>query len=236
MELTITTKRGQMAAYETLGIVGEAAELLDKFSGNPTRRHEWRVDQTRLAVEAWDTSVGVRCAGWVALIVDLVGVGGKLGLTGAGTDRHLAFSALGKGRKQASDGPAWLAAAEELLRNNASRFTFSAEDGMTTLKIEPEDTLEIETEGEVLNVIATPLTACVLGECLVPVLFHCLRASITPVAGWHPANSADHYLQVGGSAIAVTGTPAEWANALNTVLAACGEMSGGWGTGTHYQP
>jgi hypothetical protein len=44
------------------------------------------------------------------LIADCFGVGGRGGVSGAGTARHPAFSGLGRGRKHAADGPAWDAA------------------------------------------------------------------------------------------------------------------------------
>lgn len=52
-----------------------------------------------------------RLAGAVALcLLDACGIGGRMRVSGEGTQRVPAFSALGKGRKQASDGGAWSAA------------------------------------------------------------------------------------------------------------------------------
>jgi hypothetical protein len=48
----------------------------------------------------------------LALVVEILGVGGRLGLEGAATARTGAFSRLGKGRRQASDGAAWSSAIE----------------------------------------------------------------------------------------------------------------------------
>lgn len=46
-------------------------------------------------------------------LLDQFGLGGHMGLDGAGTTRIPQFEALGKGRKQAHDGPAWTAAIEQ---------------------------------------------------------------------------------------------------------------------------
>jgi hypothetical protein len=46
-------------------------------------------------------------------VFDMFGIGGGRGLTGEATDRIPQFRNLGKGRKQAYDGPAWSAAIKE---------------------------------------------------------------------------------------------------------------------------
>jgi hypothetical protein len=48
----------------------------------------------------------------LACVIEILGVGGRLGLEGAATARTGSFSLLGKGRRQASDGAAWSAAIE----------------------------------------------------------------------------------------------------------------------------
>lgn len=52
---------------------------------------------------------------WGVLAIDLAGVGGHGGYEGAGTSRHPVFRHLGAGRKHASDGGAWMAAAQVAL-------------------------------------------------------------------------------------------------------------------------
>ena len=44
------------------------------------------------------------------MALDIVGIGGPNGIGGDATDRVACFTSLGKGRKQATDGPAWNAA------------------------------------------------------------------------------------------------------------------------------
>jgi hypothetical protein len=56
------------------------------------------------------TDLSLLSAVW--LLIDLVGHGGSLGLGNGSSAREGAFSRLGKGRRQASDGACWFAAAE----------------------------------------------------------------------------------------------------------------------------
>lgn len=51
----------------------------------------------------------------MVIALDLIGVGGSGDAEGLGTDRLPCFSTLGKGRKQARDGAAWMAALEAAL-------------------------------------------------------------------------------------------------------------------------
>lgn len=60
-----------------------------------------------------DLTRGDWCEAWAVLSLDLAGVGGHGGYSGDGTVRHPCFRRLGSGRKHASDGGAWLAAAEQ---------------------------------------------------------------------------------------------------------------------------
>ena len=52
----------------------------------------------------------VKAQACAILLSDCFGIGGHLGVSGAGTRRHPALVNLGKGRKNAVDGPAWSAA------------------------------------------------------------------------------------------------------------------------------
>ena len=77
------------------------------------------------ALMAWATAGGLGpvpdhalsendlCEAWAMLSLDLGGVGGHGGYSGDGTARHPLFTRVGKGRKHASDGGAWLSAAKE---------------------------------------------------------------------------------------------------------------------------
>lgn len=72
-------------------------------------RHAWRVEETRKA------------GNLVEILLDLIGVGGTAGVEGLGTERYPSFQKLGSGRKQAGDGAAWMAAAEEIVLGWATR-------------------------------------------------------------------------------------------------------------------
>lgn len=56
-------------------------------------------------------------------ILELAGIGGGIYATGTSTERHPAFSILGKGRKKASDGPAWTAAIRDAMIHIARAIT-----------------------------------------------------------------------------------------------------------------
>jgi hypothetical protein len=84
-------------------------------------RHNLRTQQALEAAKNWVVScwgmeehkIGVhlvKAQASAILFADCFGVGGHLGVSGAGTRRHPALVGLGKGRKNASDGPAWSAA------------------------------------------------------------------------------------------------------------------------------
>jgi hypothetical protein len=50
------------------------------------------------------------------LLADIIGVGGRDDCEGLSSDRHPGLTGLGKGRKQATDGPAWSEAVREAVR------------------------------------------------------------------------------------------------------------------------
>lgn len=81
------------------------------FSDSPSLRDRVAVGEA-VVVEHVDRVVAA--IAWA----DAIGVGGTDGVTGDATERHAAFSACGKGRKHASDGPAWDAAIAELRRGH----------------------------------------------------------------------------------------------------------------------
>ena len=113
------------------GVTGPAADVLVRLGAHA--RHAARVEFVRTLSDDCDV------VAWALL--DAVGVGGRAGLTGAGTARHPAFASCGKGRKQASDGPAWtaaIAAAAEIHRAGR-RVLLTAEEtpeGITRLAVE----------------------------------------------------------------------------------------------------
>lgn len=75
-------------------------------------RHAARVEETLAAVAAVTEQQEEQLA---LLHLDLVGVGGVRGCSGEGTLRLPCFLPCGKGRKNASDGEAWLFAARDAL-------------------------------------------------------------------------------------------------------------------------
>lgn len=103
------------------------AGILVKGMTSPIR-HKDRVDYTQLAainyvkslpisdylLEEYDRDDLAAVLAWA----DHCGIGGPdFERTATATTRHPAFQNLGKGRKFASDGPAWLAAASELYKD-----------------------------------------------------------------------------------------------------------------------
>ena len=92
------------------GVYDAAQEFL--VAATAPSRHALRVDAVKAACVPYAPSLGGddrNAVVWFALL-DHVGVGGALGVTGDGTDRVPIFRALGTGRKQARDGAAWTSA------------------------------------------------------------------------------------------------------------------------------
>lgn len=102
------TRKEMALELEGKGISGPAQELVLKYTA--PARHAARVEATRKV--AVGTKVPI-----ISLLLDLTGVGGRLGLEGIGTARLAPFRELGKGRKQARDGGAYMAAAEHVLHS-----------------------------------------------------------------------------------------------------------------------
>lgn len=110
----------------------EAREIIRKATAPD--RHAWRCEEAKkvaraAAIEAviFDDDVlvsdlhtrpevaeAVAAATAMLAVIELHGIGGRLGITGAATDRMPWASSLGKGRKQATDGGAWDGAIESV--------------------------------------------------------------------------------------------------------------------------
>lgn len=139
-------------------------------------RHEQRLDATlaaaRLAASKWgiplspitalrDPHAGVL----LALLVDAIGVGGYLGLSGAGTYRPSEFSRLGKGRKQASDYPCWAYAAQ------LAWGIMNPTGGRIDIQIDPDEGVILDVEGVGEAVLpAHPDLVPLLGQVLLHLL------------------------------------------------------------------
>lgn len=118
MNLTQYHLRSEAAAtLAKIGITGPAAEAL--LTETAHARHQWRVGETvRVAREI----VGGGALDAAAyLVADLAGVGGREGVEGLATQRLYGLDTLGKGRKSASDGGAWMMAARDALGMLLSR-------------------------------------------------------------------------------------------------------------------
>ncbi len=119
------TRDQASTAIQSMGIEGLAHEILMKETG--LYRHRLRMksvestslekvreiytkkgfDERYLVRENFIVPAAALCA------AEILGVGGPDGVAGMSTDRQSCFQALGKGRKQATDGPAWDAAIAE---------------------------------------------------------------------------------------------------------------------------
>jgi hypothetical protein len=115
------TRAAQAAQFEAVGVQGAALELLLKATA--PARHLGRVEATLAAATA---GVNLGPGGWAEetlpsvqaarILADIIGIGGpKVEALGLATVRLPAFQRLGKGRRQASDGGAWMAAAQGAL-------------------------------------------------------------------------------------------------------------------------
>lgn len=113
---------GPRAPRALEGMTWEAREAL-RVAG-AAERHAARV----AALEAWVAEAPA--SRWLALALDQVGQGGRLGLTGDGTVRHPWLQGAGKGRKAASDGAAWTAAIAAAVQDE------------TALEVEPEELMQ----------------------------------------------------------------------------------------------
>jgi hypothetical protein len=106
------TRRDQRAACNTLGIIGPAAEFL--ATRDAAHRHHRRMDDTAAILQQLNEESASN-EGVVKLLLDVFGIGGRYNLEGLSTIRLPPFDTLGKGRKNASDGSAWMNAARDLL-------------------------------------------------------------------------------------------------------------------------
>lgn len=131
-----------------IGLDESVAELI--LNETAAIRHRWRIEAARNAAIEYGREIEDKDAGEplamgehrtaivyaaIAIVADTMGIGGRSGVSGAATERHPAFVALGKGRKQAKDGDAWSAAIQSALMlviGGDNRLTFDAStDGLT---------------------------------------------------------------------------------------------------------
>lgn len=120
---TLKTAQARRWELRQLHITGPAAEMI--LRREAPLRHE---ERTRRVLEVAKEYVRERVVPFpdrpcddalaaASFAVDLVGVGGSEDLEGTASERLPIFESLGKGRKQAVDGPAWTAAMTSALRS-----------------------------------------------------------------------------------------------------------------------
>ena len=161
----LTTRRDTLAACKAAGMSDRLTDAITKECG--PIRHEYRAAATLRVATEWvqlyaapDSALvapeGIapwadrvhdrdRKAAAVAVVyADLAGIGGRGGDGGDSTRRHPAFSALGTGRNQTTDGPAWMAAAQDLATREKSPYEG---DGFRAAMLGHEAVLEFRWEG-----------------------------------------------------------------------------------------
>jgi hypothetical protein len=125
------TRRELQVNLEISGVTGAALECL--LWETAEERHQGRVGAAHKAAEEYYLRTvkleraevspeGLEIAAAAILWADVIGIGGRDGVEGAGTARHPAFADCGKGRKQATDGGAWSAAILEAARKYQGSF------------------------------------------------------------------------------------------------------------------
>lgn len=112
-------RAAQKQVFRAQGIEGAALDALLRETA--LQRHKARVAMALKCAESYylealklsadEVSPETLAAGAASVLwADMAGVGGRDGVEGHATRRHPAFAQCGKGRKQATDGPAWSAA------------------------------------------------------------------------------------------------------------------------------
>jgi hypothetical protein len=130
-------RREKMKTWnETLGALGlrqgtESAELVRRATA--PARHAARVACTLAAVREFLGPDHTDAEMVAELLCDLNGIGGPFGAGGFGaaTVRRPWASALGKGRRRASDGPAWMAAVESAITQIANGRAVEIDPGVS---------------------------------------------------------------------------------------------------------
>lgn len=133
---TVITADAHRRQFESQGVTGAALDAL--VAELAPLRHASRVEYAREAAEEYYldhmrldrgevTPLTLEMAVTALAYADGAGIGGRCGVDGSATARHPAFAACGKGRKQATDGPAWTAAIGGLVTHKFA-FTVHGED------------------------------------------------------------------------------------------------------------
>jgi hypothetical protein len=142
--MAVKTKREREEQLKRQGLGDGLVEMILKMEG--PHRHQQRVLAARKAARE-----ALPRAPWLPLFLDILGVGGRMGLEGRSTRRLPPFEACGKGRKQATDGRAWNAAIEAAFNESCYQiFGTWPQDTCrcAAIKATPEGRLSV---GEVLD-------------------------------------------------------------------------------------
>lgn len=228
------TRQDLFSQLATLGIEGEAAEALAKETAWARRAR--RIVAAREAMQAgaatlfegvYDAPPSLPQYELLLVVLDLMGVGGRDGVGGAGTRRIPQFAALGSGRKQAMDGGAWTGAItdaaaciiESVGSAGSVRFLIDVVD-VPTFGWELRVAIETYSSGEWSHVVSglvevTDARWAALRPWLRTLAREGLRRS-AEIDGWHTLPSWVHF-----DTSSLTG----WASLVNAVGVAKSEAS-----------
>ena len=170
-----------------------AAEKLWK-AATAAERHAQRVAATLAAASVeglvlgvWGpylTPGGARTLSVLAVVIDSLGEGGRLGISGGRSARKGAFGRLGKGRRQASDGRAYGAAASSALwRLRCDADPEVGNFGVEDLVLGMSPSGDLQAGMALLGETSTEWVAVAMGPQLAPLLSR-LALCQSGVPGW----------------------------------------------------
>lgn len=194
MDLTHATRSGLLDHLAAHGITGAAAEAI--AAETAAGRHARRVVCAKhaalagaaelLAPEDGDAVVTRPLLAAVLCLLDALGIGGRMGVEGRSAARVPCFTGLGKGRKQAMDGPAWDAAIGDA-RISLVRDAMGGADVVVTLTVEAvPDGLSVEARwgDQGATVVYLPMANRELAPWLLTMAREALRRELG-LPGWH---------------------------------------------------
>ena len=171
-----------------------AAEKLWK-AATAADRHAQRVAATLAAAEVEGQTLGdpeaapftpgeTRTLAVLAVVIDILGEGGRLGISGGRSARRGAFGRLGKGRRQASDGRAYgAAAASALWRLRCDADPEVSHFGVEDLVLGMYPSGDLQAGMALLGETSTEWVAVAMGPQLAPLLSR-LALCQSGVPGW----------------------------------------------------
>ncbi len=197
------TREELRVELETVGVTGAAQDAI--LAETAPARHEWRVEA---AVEA---AGGYYLESLGRLLADIAGVGGRDDCMGDATTRHPSFRDLGKGRKQATDGPAYSAAIREaaarIVRHYEAEWPIALSPGGSGVLLSHSVGMESETP---VNVDAPPQWLRSLA-----------REGLRRAAAYMAPISIREELSVVGW----EGSLNDWADMVNSIEPACATLA-----------